>query len=64
MVRRMSHHTSRVGSVRLDSRQHLYGGDHIDFSQGTFHGPITGKKVDRSDTDSPSNKEPDTEPDR
>ncbi|RKS09299.1 hypothetical protein DFP74_5034 [Nocardiopsis sp. Huas11] len=24
-----------------------YGGDHIDFSRGTFHGPVTGKSVHR-----------------
>lgn len=41
-----------------------YGGDHINFRHGTFHAPVTGKKVDRSDADSPSHKEPDTEPDR
>ncbi|MFE0098836.1 nucleosidase [Streptomyces sp. NPDC059009] len=24
----------------------VYGGDHIDFSGGTFHGPVTGKRTD------------------
>ncbi|MGA6155030.1 hypothetical protein ACPEIC_16970 [Stenotrophomonas sp. NPDC087984] len=25
-----------------------YGGDHIDFSGGVFHGPVVGKRVERS----------------
>ncbi|MFE3455943.1 hypothetical protein ACFXKD_00235 [Nocardiopsis aegyptia] len=25
---------------------HHYGGDHVDFSGGTFHGPIIGKRVE------------------
>jgi len=28
-----------------------YGGDHIDFSGGTFHGPVTGKSVGRRQDD-------------
>jgi nucleoside phosphorylase len=27
----------------------VYGGDHIDFRNGTFHSPVTGKRVERRD---------------
>jgi hypothetical protein len=52
----------RTGDLHTDNTS--YGRDHINFSHGTFHGPVTGKKVDRSDTAPHSNKEPGTEPDR
>ncbi|WP_116245000.1 hypothetical protein [Nocardiopsis sp. FIRDI 009] len=28
-----------------------YGGDHVDFSAGTFHGPVTGKRVEHHHRD-------------
>ncbi|GAB3729156.1 hypothetical protein GCM10027590_36680 [Nocardiopsis nanhaiensis] len=54
--------TGSTGDLHTGSTS--YDGDHIDFEHGTFHGPVTGKKGDRSGTAPHSNKEPDTEPDR
>ncbi|MBG0825736.1 hypothetical protein HS048_34180 [Planomonospora sp. ID91781] len=31
----------QTGDVSHGGR--IYGGDHVDFSRGTFHGPVTGK---------------------
>ncbi|MBD0843170.1 5'-methylthioadenosine/S-adenosylhomocysteine nucleosidase [Streptomyces sp. TRM68416] len=43
-------HRPREGSADAEERPHVrgdggttYGGDHIDFRGGTFHGPVTGK---------------------
>ncbi|MFJ5302058.1 nucleosidase [Streptomyces sp. NPDC088350] len=48
-------HRPREGSTDSEEEPHrsgrgdggaTYGGDHIDFRGGTFHGPVVGKKVD------------------
>ncbi|MFJ8062565.1 nucleosidase [Streptomyces sp. NPDC096142] len=47
-------HRPREGSGSADSEEEphrgrggtAYGGDHIDFRGGTFHGPVVGKRVD------------------
>ena len=45
-------HRPREGSAGAEEEPHRgggganYGGDHIDFRGGTFHGPVVGKRVD------------------
>jgi hypothetical protein len=45
-------HRPREGSASAEEEPHrggggaTYGGDHIDFRGGTFHGPVVGKRVD------------------
>ncbi|MCX4813939.1 5'-methylthioadenosine/S-adenosylhomocysteine nucleosidase [Streptomyces sp. NBC_01239] len=45
-------HRPREGSADSEEEPHrggggaTYGGDHIDFRGGTFHGPVIGKRVD------------------
>lgn len=35
----------QAGDVHGDITATSYGGDHVDFRGGTFHGPVTGKRT-------------------
>ncbi|WP_413103325.1 hypothetical protein [Streptomyces sp. Inha503] len=39
--------SARAASEGRSTTSPRYGGDHIDFSGGVFHGPVVGKRVER-----------------
>jgi hypothetical protein len=41
--------SSQAGSRHVTAERR-YGGDHIEFRDSTFHGPVTGKSVRHTDT--------------
>lgn len=42
-----SFHPGSLPGVTHESGGNVYGGNHYDYSHGTFYGPVVGKQVNR-----------------